>query len=361
MLPLIACLALVAVALLAALLLRRPPADHAGVLQQQLVELRAQLGQLAAAQQAVPRALAESRAAQSETLAGELRALSHTVGERLDSTGRAVAEVRDRLGQLSEATRRLETMGESVVEVQQLLQVPRLRGALGEVWLEELLRQIFPATHWERQWTYRSGERVDAVVRIGDRCVPVDAKFPLDACVRLMKAPNEQEADRERRALRRSLRDRVDEIAGKYIRPDEGTFDFALMYVPAEAVYYEAVVRGDLLSGDEGGVLGYAMARRVIPVSPHTFYAYLSAVLHGLKGMRVEERAREIQGEIAALGVRFERFWGSYEKVGTHLGNAARQYAESDRLAAKVRDGFDAVAAGREADAAPLAVVRGDG
>ena len=361
MLPLIACLVLAAVALLVLLLLRRPPPDHAAVLQQQLVELRGQLAQLAAAQQAVPRALAESRAAQSETLAGELRALSHTVGARLDSTGRAVAEVRDRLGQLSEATRRLESMGESVVEVQQLLQVPRLRGALGEVWLEELLRQIFPATHWERQWTYRSGERVDAVVRIGDRCVPVDAKFPLDACLRLMQAPTEQDADRERRALRRSLRDRVDEIAGKYIRPDEGTFDFALMYVPAEAVYYEAVVRGDLLlSGEEGGVLGYAMARRVIPVSPHTFYAYLSAVLHGLKGMRVEERAREIQGEIAALGVRFERFWGSYEKVGTHLGNAARQYAESERLAAKVRDGFDAVAAGREADVVPLAAVRGE-
>ena len=131
--------------------------------------------------------------------------------------------------------------------------------------------------------------------------------------------------------------------------------------MPAEAVYYEAVVRGDLLLADEGSVLGYAMARRVIPVSPHTFYAYLSAVLHGLKGMRVEERAREIQGEIAAVGVGFERFWGSYEKVGTHLGHAARQYAESDRLAARVRDGFDAVAAGREADAVPLAVVRAEG
>jgi DNA recombination protein RmuC len=265
-----------------------------------------------------------------------------------------VADVRERLGQLSEATRRLETVGERVVEVQQLLQVPRLRGTLGEVWLEELLRQIFPASHWERQWTYRSGERVDAIVRIGDRHVPVDAKFPLDACARMLAAPDEQVAERERRALRRSIRERVDEIASKYIRPDEGTFDFALMYVPAEAVYYEAVVRGDLLLADEGSVLGYAMARRVIPVSPHTFYAYLSAVLHGLKGMRVEERAREIQGEIAALGVRFERFAASYDKVGTHLGNAARQYAESERLAGRIRDQFATIADGTPAaDAVP--------
>lgn len=343
MLLVVACLALAAGALVAALFLRRPPADHSALLQQQLVELRAQLAQIAAAQQAVPRALAESRAAQSESLAEELRALSSAVGQRLDTTGRAVADVRERLGQLAEATRQLETVGQSVLEVQQLLQVPRLRGTLGEVWLEELLRQIFPASHWERQWTYRSGERVDAVVRIGDRHVPVDAKFPLDACARMLAAPNEEAAERERRLLRRSIRDRVDEIAAKYIRPDEGTFDFALMYVPAEAVYYEAVVRGDLLIGDEGSVLGYAMARRVIPVSPHTFYAYLSAVVHGLKGLRVEERARELQGEIAALGVRFERFWTAYDKVGTHLGHAARQYAESERLAGRVREQFGAI------------------
>lgn len=359
MLLLAVALLVAAVALLVLLVLRRPAADHSALLQQQLVELRGQLAQMAVAQQAVPRVLAESRALQSESLAGELRALSSTVGERLDNTGRAVAEVRERLGQLHEATRRLETMGESVVEVQQLLQVPRLRGTLGEVWLEELLRQIFPATHWERQWTYRSGERVDAIVRIGDRHVPVDAKFPLDACARMLQAPNEQEAGRERRALRRSIRDRVDEIADKYIRPDEGTFDFALMYVPAEAVYYEAVVRGDLLLADEGSVLGYAMARRVIPVSPHTFYAYLSAVLHGLKGLRVEERAREIQGEIAALGVRFERFAASYDKVGTHLGNAARQYAESERLAGRLREQLAAIADGGVHDAAAVGATLG--
>jgi DNA recombination protein RmuC len=347
-----------AVTLVLLLVLRRPAADHSALLQQQLVELRAQLAQIASAQQAVPRALAESRAAQSESLAGELRALSTTVGQRLDTTGRAVADVRERLGQLAEATRKLETMGESVVEVQQLLQVPRLRGTLGEVWLEELLRQIFPASHWERQWTYRSGERVDAIVRVGDRHVPVDAKFPLDACQRMLAAPNDEVAERERRLLRRSIRDRVDEIATKYIRPDEGTFDFALMYVPAEAVYYEAVVRGDLV-GDDASVLGYAMARRVIPVSPHTFYAYLSAVLHGLKGMRVEERAREIQSEIAALGVRFERYWSAYEKVGTHLGNAARQYAESERLAGKVREQLGAIADGRDAEPATVVAALG--
>ena len=121
-------------------------------------------------------------------------------------------------------TRRLETVGGAVTEVQQLLQVPKLRGTIGEVWLEELLRQILPASAYQMQHTFKSGERVDAIVRVGERFVPVDAKFPLDACQRMLAAP-EEDAERERRAFVRSLRARVDEIADKYIRPDEGTYD----------------------------------------------------------------------------------------------------------------------------------------
>ena len=107
------------------------------------------------------------------------------------------------------------------------------------------------------------------------------------------------------------------------------------MYIPAENVYYEAMVRGEDLEGES--LLAYAMTRRVIPVSPHTFYAYLSAILYGLKGLRVEEKARQLHAELGQLQEHVSRFWSSYEKVGTHLGNAEKQFAESDRLAGKVR------------------------
>jgi DNA recombination protein RmuC len=147
------------------------------------------------------------------------------------------------------------------------------------------------------------------------------------------------------------MRDRVDEIATKYIRPDEGTFDFALMYIPAEQVYYEAVVRD---GHADGGIVAYAMARHVIPVSPHTFYAYLSAVLHGLKGLRVEERARELQGELASLGHDFARFRTAFEKVGTHLGNAQRQYVESERLAERLGTRMERLDGGVAPDEAVL-------
>ena len=309
------------IVLLLILVLRRPPGERdAALLQQQLIELRSRFDTLIATQQQVPRALAEGSAAQTQVL----------------------SDVRERLGQLSEVTKRLETVGGAVTEVQQLLQVPQLRGTIGEVWLEELLRQILPASAYEMQHTFKSGERVDAVVKVGDRIVPVDAKFPLEACQRMLVATGD-EAERERRAFVRSLKARIDEIADKYIRPDEGTYEFALMYIPAENVYYESVLR-DQDPEDGNSILSHAMARKVVPVSPHTFYAYLLVILHGLKGMKFELRAKEIQEQIGALRQQFEAFWVAFEKVGTHLGNAVKQFEESDKQAGKVHDRFEKIA-----------------
>jgi len=286
-------LLVVAVGLLVVLVARRPGAAGAALLQQQLIEVR-----------------------------GRLDAL-------VTSQGTAVGDVRERLGHLAAVTTRLEAVGQAVVKVQELLQVPRLRGTLGEVWLEELLRQVFPAGAYRTQYAFRSGERVDAVVMVGERLIPVDAKFPLEACQRMLAAaPADQE--RERRAFRRSLRDRIDEIADKYIKPDEATFEFALMYVPAESVYYEAVVRGEELESGES-VVGYALRRKVIPVSPNTFYAYLAAILHGLKGLEVERQAREILESLGGLEQQFARFAEAYRLVGKHLDHAARQYQEAER------------------------------
>src|SRR5690348_3678329 len=151
------------------------------------------------------------------------------------------------------------------------------------------------------------------------------------------------EQERERRGFTRSLKDRIDEIADKYIRPDEGTYEFALMYIPAENVYYEAVMRGED-PGDGKSVLGHAMRRRVIPVSPHTFYAYLLVILHGLKGMRVERQAREIQEQLGGLRQQFDAFWTAFETVGSHLANAHKKFDESARHAARVRDRFEQIA-----------------
>jgi len=300
-------LLVVAVGLLLVLVARRPaaPGPETALLQQQLVEVRGRLDALVASQ------------------------------------GGVVGDMRERLGRLAEATGRLEAVGQTVAKVQELLQVPRLRGTLGEVWLEELLRQVLPEGLWTTQYAFRSGERVDAAIRVGDRLVPVDAKFPLEACQRMLAA-DAASAERERRAFRRSLRDRIDEIADKYIRPDEGTFEFAMMYIPAENVYYEAVVRGDDLDGDES-VVGYALRRKVIPVSPNTFYAYLAAILHGLKGLEVEKQAREILQSLGGLQQQFVRFDAAYRLVGKHLDHAARQYGEAERQIGLIQERFEKI------------------
>ena len=278
-----------------------------GPFQQQLIELRQRMDVVVSAQQAVPRALAEGSAEQV----------------------RSLSDVREQLVRLSEATTRLETIGQSIAQVEDLLKVPKLRGTLGELWLEELLRQVFPSGHYELQYGFKSGERVDAVIRIGGRMVAVDSKFPLEACQRMLQSDGD-DAVRDRRAFRRTLRARIDEIADKYIRPDEGTFDFALMYIPAESVYYEAMIR-DEAPEDETSVVGYSLNRKVIPVSPNTFYAYLAAILHGLRGLEVERSAREIIDALGGLKQQFGKFERSYDLVGKHLSNAVKQYDETAR------------------------------
>jgi DNA recombination protein RmuC len=182
---------------------------------------------------------------------------------------------------------------------------------------------------------------VDAVIRFGGRMVPVDSKFPLESCQRMLQLDGDDEK-RERRAFRRTLKARIDEIADKYIRPEEGTYDFALMYIPAENVYYEAMIR-DEAPEEDTSVVGYALNRKVIPVSPNTFYAYLAAILHGLRGLEVERSARDIIDALGGVKQQFGRFERSYELVGKHLANALKQHNETERRFGAVRDSFDGI------------------
>ena len=301
----------VVLALVVLALAVRGRAGGGGTPAQQFVELRGRIEALVATQHDLPRAVADGATVQA----------------------RSLADLREQLGRLAEATARLETLGRSVAEVQGLLRVPHLRGTLGEVWLEELLRQVFPEALYRTPYAFRSGERV----------VPIDAKFPLDACQRMLKAEGDALVH-ERRAFRRSLRQRIDEIAERYIRPEEGTFEFALMYIPAEAVYYEAVVREESLDAAES-IIGYSLRRHVLPVSPNTFYAYLAAVLHGLRRLEVEQRAREIQEALGGLRQLLGGFRRSFDLVGKHLDHAARQYHQSDRAWERVSAHLHAVTA----------------
>jgi DNA recombination protein RmuC len=280
--------------------------------------------------------LAENTASLNERLAETLRLAqeaNRTVGERLEGVGRVVGDVQAGLGQMGEASRRILEVGQSIASLQEILQAPKLRGGLGELFLAEVLAQILTPEHFSLHHRFRSGETVDAVLRLGGGLVPIDSKFPLEAFRRMMQL-EEPERQRERRQFGRDVKRHIEAIGKKYILPDEGTFDFAFMYVPAENVYYEVILRDEEL-GEGGSLLEHALTRRVIPVSPASFYAYLQSILLGLRGLRIEQQAREIYGHLRRLQGDFERFGECFDTLGKHLKNAQNTYERADGMRKK--------------------------
>jgi len=255
------------------------------------------------------------------------------MGERLDRTTNVVSEVQGSLGKLGEVTQRVLEVGKDIAGLEQILKAPKLRGGLGETFLEQLLSQMLPREQYELQHAFRSGEKVDAVIRLSERLVPVDAKFPLENFQRMLEETEEERKKQARRAFVRDVKARVDEISKKYILPDEDTFDFALMYVPAENVYYEIIVRDDKIEDEP--LLAYAIAKRIIPVSPNSFYAYLRTILLGLKGLMIERNAREIMAVLGRLEGDLEKFREQFDVVGKHLTNAKHKYDEAGQLLAR--------------------------
>src|SRR5947208_8208551 len=251
------------------------------------------------------------------------------MGDRLDSAAKVVGEVQGSLGKLGEATQRVVEVGKEIQGLEQILKSPKVRGGLGETLLAELLAQMLPREHYELQRPFKSGEKVDAAIRLAGRLVPVDAKFPLENFRRMLAEPEEERRRALRKQFARDVKARIDEIATKYIVPDEGTYDFALMYIPAENVYYETIIRDD--SPAEKSLSHYAMAQRVMPVSPNSFYAYLQAIVLGLKGMKIEDRAREIIQYLGRLQGDFARFRDEFALLGKHVGHAQSSYQNADR------------------------------
>lgn len=303
------------------------------MLQQQIEALRDQFGRsLEGNTQAVNQQLAQVLTTVNQRLheSAELMQQTHRVlGERLDTTAQVVGAVHRSLGSLEEANRKIYEIGKDIASLQQILRAPKLRGGLGELLLEDLLAQILPADHFTTQYTFRSGQKVDAVIKLGNGLVPVDAKFPLENFRRLLDAQTDDERTRVRRTFVADVKRHIDTVATKYIVPDENTFDFALMYIPAENVYYEIVVK-DAAAGD-ANVGEYALSRKVIPVSPGCFYAYLQAIVLGLRGLRIEERSRDILQQLGRLRLDFDRFRDDFRLVGKHVNNAAASFANADR------------------------------
>ena len=277
-----------------------------------------------------------------------LEAMTSTLDRRLEGSAQTAGDIQRRLGELGRANEEILARANDLKRLEQALRPPKARGGLGELLLENLLRDRLPPDAFQSQYTFRGGERVDAVIKVDRRLVPVDAKFPLDNFERLADAETDEHRALAEKAFARDLKNHVDAIASKYIRPDEGTFDFALMYLPSEAVYYE------LACGKTGALLTYAHEKRVVPVSPTTLTAQLQVIALGLRGMQIEERAQEVMAYCAQLQQDFERFRDDFHVVGKHLGHAQSKYGEAERRLGRFESKLEQAAEWDEAAIEPV-------
>ncbi len=319
----------VAIVILVFLVLRRqpayPPQDQGQsftMMQQQVESLRADVRESL-------HHITESMNQQLSSVTQQIQSQTSTVGTRLDTAAGVIRDVQRNLGELGKATQEIKELGQSVSKLEELLRAPKLRGGLGELLLEDLLKQVLPIGHFEMQYHFRNGQIVDAVIRTSDRMVPIDSKFPLENFRKMITAEPDGDKKVFQRAFVNDVKKHIDAIATKYILPDEGTFPFALMYIPAENIYYEVIIKDEGANGS--GLYSYALDRKVVPVSPNSFYAYLQVVALGLRGLEIEQSARDILNTLSRLQGDMARVRDAFSVLGTHLDNAHKKYEEADK------------------------------
>ncbi len=245
----------------------------------------------------------------SETLNQRVDESSKTLNMRLDKAAEVINNVQKELGAMSE-------IGRGMKSLQDFLKAPKLRGNIGEEVLKDLLVQMIPAENFSLQYEFKGGDKVDAVLRVDEGLLSVDSKFPLENFNAMIQKEHEEDRNAARKEFIKNVKKHIDDISKKYILPDQGTLDFALMYIPSEAIYYEIVVN----NSEELGK--YSWSKRVLPVSPNVFYSYLKAILIGLEGKKIETRAKEILISIRSIKDDTYKFAENLRLMTKHLNNA---------------------------------------
>ena len=243
---------------------------------------------------------------------------SKNFNERLDNAARVIGQVQKNIGEFSE-------IGRGMKDLQEFLSSPKLRGNIGEQVLKELLKQFLPKESFNLQYTFKSGEKVDAAIKTSGGIIPVDSKFPMENFRKMSGEGDEASKKIAGHDFERDVRKHIDDISRKYILTEEGTIDYALMYIPSESIYYEIVNNQELFD--------YAGEKRVLPVSPTTFYAYLKAILMSFEGQKIEDQAKEILSSLRAIK-------SDYGKVEENLGTLQKHLTNAYNMMGNVFSSF---------------------
>ncbi|MFN3466778.1 MAG: DNA recombination protein RmuC [Candidatus Brocadiales bacterium] len=257
-----------------------------------------------------------------------------------ETLGNKLVDVHGKIEGLFQATQSVMELKRDIASLQETFKAPQQRGGVGEMLLEKLLKDALPPDIWELQHSFNDGNKVDAVIKLESKFVPIDAKFPLDNFKKLTNAKDDAERKGARKAFLSDVKSKIEDIAEKYIKPDEGTYDYAFMYIPAEGVYSEIITLDDA-AGES--LLDYARKRKVFPVSPNTFWAHLQAIHFGLKALQIEERAEEVIQNLHALKKNFESFKKDFDTLGSHLKNAGQKHDEARKNLDRLSDRLDRI------------------
>ncbi|MBI5037824.1 MAG: DNA recombination protein RmuC [Candidatus Kerfeldbacteria bacterium] len=259
-----------------------------------------------------------------DTKLGEsTRAIQAQFGE----SAKIVQHVTEKLTRLDETNRQVLNFSDQLKRLQDTLTNPKQRGILGEYYLEETLKNVLPPNSYQMQYKFKDGEIVDAVVFVKDKIIPVDSKFSLENYQRVLDAPDDASREHYEKQFKIDLKNRIDETA-KYVRPSEKTMEFAFMFIPSEAIYYDLLVnKVGVVKVATRDLIEYAFKEKhVVIVSPTSFLAYLQTVLQGLRAMQIEESAEEIRKNVEVLSKHIMAYDSYLQKLGQHLGTTVNTY-----------------------------------
>ncbi len=285
----------------------------------------------------------------TQSINQQLQSMSTQFQRTSGDIGSTLGDVKKDLGKMEEVTREVLEKAKDISELESLLRAPKFRGGFGELFLGDLLAQILPPAHYALQHKFKSGEKVDAVIRIGNNLVPVDSKFPLENFRKYIVEEDEKGKEGLRKKFTSDVKKHIDSISEKYILPDEGTYEFALMYIPAENIYYETILKDESF-GQEQSIFSYAIQKKVLPVSPNSFFAYLQVIVYGLKGLQIEKSAQHIFQSLTRLQGDLNRFKGDFQTLGNHLSNAKSKFDEAEKRLERFSDKLEIVSEEKPAE-----------
>lgn len=273
-----------------------------------------------------------------DTKIGEsTRSMNESVRHQLGESANLIREVTQGLTKLDETNRQVVSFADQLQNLQDILKNPKQRGILGEYYLETLLKNVLAPSQYQMQYTFKNGEIVDCVVFVKDKIIPVDSKFSLENYNRMVETSDPTEKLRLEKTFVNDLKLRITETS-KYIRPEEGTMDFAFMFIPHEAIYYDLLINkiGAVLEDTENLIQRAAGKYKVIIVSPTSFLAYLQTVLQGLKAMQIEETTKDIIKRVSEIGVHLKKYEDYHNKLGASLGTVVNHFNSSSKEFKKI-------------------------